>query len=186
MTYQSTLTSIRTDCDQKVMEAWRLYGLGRISKPQFAQLAAAIIAQSSSKAAAVADISLSVELVKMTANIHAPLGVLPRGYDQQLFEKGMVTLLADADAGEDITARLSRFALNAPLDAATTAYSDGIKASKSVEGWVRQMDADPCQLCRWWWREGRVWPADHSMPHHKGCECTQRIVTVEKAAPVQR
>lgn len=25
-----------------------------------------------------------------------------------------------------------------------------------VQGWVREFDDDPCQLCQWWAREGRI------------------------------
>jgi hypothetical protein len=162
------------------MQAFRAYGLGRITKPQFVQLASALILQSNGRAAALADLSLSVELTRLSGTVYAPSGVLPKVYKQSTLEKGMTTLLGAGEAGEDITERLSRFALNAPLDAAVSAYSTGISTADNVEGWVRQMDADPCQLCRYWWREGQVWPKDHTMPHHKGCECVQRPVLTEK------
>ena len=162
------------------MQAWRAYGLGRITKPQFTQLASALILQSNGRAAALADLSLSTELTRLSGTVHAPTGVLPKVYKQATLEKGIGTLLTAAEAGEDVTPRLSRFALNAPLDAAVGAYSDGVSTAQGVEGWVRQMDADPCQLCRYWWREGQVWRADHRMPHHKGCECVQRPVMTEK------
>ena len=185
MSYQDSLTKLRNSTDAKVLEAWRVYGLGRITKPQFVQLAAAVIMQANGKAVALADLSLSAELLKLTGDTHAPLGVLPKAYDQPRLEKGVQTLLDDFAAGEDIDARLTRFAMNSPLDAATNAYSDGIKQAQSVQGYVRQMDANPCQLCRYWWREGRIWPKDHSMPHHKGCACVQRIVVTEKINSVE-
>lgn len=184
MSYQKKLTRLREATNKEVMQAWRLYGLGRITKPQFVQLAAALVMQGSGRAAAVADLSLSAELTRLSGTLHTPTGTLPRIYNQPLLEKGMTTLLVAAEAGEEISARLSRFALNAPLDAAVSAYSDGISQAKTVEGWTRQMDGDPCQLCRWWWREGRVWPKDHPMQHHKGCECTQAPVMVEKVSSV--
>lgn len=162
------------------MQAWRMYGLGRLTKGQFVQLASALILQSNGRAAALADLSLSVELTRLSGSVHAPSGVLPRIYQQSTLEKGMETLLTAAEQGDDITERLTRFSLNAPLDAAVDAYSNGIAGADMVEGWVRQMDSDPCQLCRWWWREGQVWPKNHRMPHHKGCSCVQRPVLTEK------
>ncbi|TFD56395.1 hypothetical protein [Cryobacterium sp. Hh38] len=186
MSYQTSLSKIRESTNAQVLEAWRVYGLGRITKAQFVQLAAALILQANGKAAALADLSLSAELYRLTGDTHAPLGVLPSGYDQPRLQRGVETLLVDFEAGEDIDARLTRFATNAPLGAATDAYSEGVKQSTAVEGYVRQMDSDPCQLCRYWWREGRIWPKDHRMPHHKGCACTHRVVTVDKIRSVSR
>ncbi|MGV8883455.1 MAG: hypothetical protein ACOH19_15000 [Rhodoglobus sp.] len=162
------------------MQAWRMYGLGTITKPQFVQLASALILQANGRAAALADLSLSVELTRLSGTAYAPTGTLPKVYQQATLAKGMETLLSAAEAGEDITERLSRFALNAPLDAAVGTYSDAIAGTTTVEGWVRQMDSDPCQLCRYWWREGQVWARDHRMPHHKGCACVQRPVLTER------
>lgn len=42
-----------------------------------------------------------------------------------------------------------------------------------VEGWSRGVETGGCQLCVWWWRTGRIWPARHPMPTHKGCRCRQ-------------
>jgi hypothetical protein len=186
VSYQSSLSKLRDTTNVQVLEAWRVYGLGRITKPQFVQLAAALILQANGKAVALADLSLSAELYRLTGDTHAPLGILPRGYDQPRLQRGVETLLVAFEAGEDIDARLTRFASNAPLGAATDAYSEGVKQSTAVEGYVRQMDSNPCQLCRYWWREGRIWPKDHRMPHHKGCACTHRVVTVDKIRSVSR
>lgn len=45
-----------------------------------------------------------------------------------------------------------------------------------IIGWTRDMEATACQLCRWWDRDGRVWPVTHRMPTHKGCACSQKPV----------
>ncbi|MCV7303113.1 hypothetical protein H7J93_26160 [Mycobacterium barrassiae] len=75
--------------------------------------------------------------------------------------------------------RLERLARSEVFEAAQQATHDAMQKQLLVEGWVRQFDADPCQLCRWWWREGRIWPKAHPMPRHPGCNCTQRVVLVE-------
>lgn len=186
MSYQSTVATIRNSTDKQVLEAWRQYGLGRITQPQFVQLAAAIIARANGAAVAVADLALSAELLRVTGATHSPVGMLPLAYDQPRLEKGVTSLLADAKAGGDITDRLTRFARTEPLTAANDAYSRAVSTSAPVTGWVRQMDGDPCQLCRWWWREGRVWPSSYAMPHHKGCDCTQRIVVADTIREVAR
>lgn len=186
MSYQSSLERIRQRSERDVAQAWRAYGLGRLTKEQFVQIAAALILTASGRAAALADLAITTEISRQSGTIQAPTGALPDVYNQQMFEKGVTTLVAAAAAGEDVTARLSRLALNAPLDAATDVYGQGVAGSRLVEGWVRQMDADPCQLCRWWWREGRVWPKGYQIPRHKGCACIQRPVLVEKVKRVSR
>lgn len=186
MSYQRNLERLRESTDRDVMQAWRAYGLGRITRAQFVQLASAIILTANGRASALADLTIATELTRLSGSIQAPTGALPSGYDQGVFAEGVSTLLEASEAGEDITACLSRLALNAPLDAATDVYGQGVAGSRIVEGWVRQMDADPCQLCRWWWREGRVWPKDYRIPRHKGCGCIQRPVLVEKVNAVSR
>lgn len=80
---------------------------------------------------------------------------------------------ASADPRETQVARLARCE---PLEAAQQASHDAMQRQPLVEGWIRHMDADPCQLCVWWWREGRVWPKAHPMPTHKGCNCQPEVV----------
>ncbi|WP_301149580.1 hypothetical protein [Mycobacterium simiae] len=75
--------------------------------------------------------------------------------------------------------RIDRLARSEPLEAAQQATIEAMQQQPLVEGWTRQMDADPCQLCRWWWREGRIWPKDHPFQSHKGCNCTPRVVLAE-------
>lgn len=72
--------------------------------------------------------------------------------------------------------RLERLARSEVFEAAQQATHEAMQQQDLIEGWVRHMDADPCQLCVWWWREGRVWPKAHPMPTHKGCNCSQRVV----------
>ncbi|ETZ44227.1 hypothetical protein L837_4353 [Mycobacterium avium MAV_061107_1842] len=65
------------------------------------------------------------------------------------------------------------------MEAAQNATIDAIQQQPLVEGWTRAMDADPCQLCRWWWREGRIWPKEHPFQSHKGCNCAPKVVLAE-------
>lgn len=81
-----------------------------------------------------------------------------------------------ADPQETQVARLARCE---PLEAAQKASHEAMQQQPLVEGWIRHMDADPCQLCVWWWREGRVWPKAHPMPTHKGCNCQPKVVLRE-------
>lgn len=77
------------------------------------------------------------------------------------------------EAEEARAMRLERIADGEPKQAATRGSGDVVKRSRSVTGWTRGLDSDPCELCTWWWREGRVWQPDHPMPKHPGCTCEQ-------------
>lgn len=182
MSYQTILGRLRRKTKDKVMAAWVMYGKGQIDRSRFEQLTAAILGQSGAQAAAAADLAVSAELTRLTGRIANVAGV-DASKRRHTYLDSIRTVL-DGKVG-DIEMKLQRLSLNAPLDAAQDAYSAALSKS-SAEGWVRQMDADPCQLCRWWWREGRVWPKDHYMPHHSGCECVPRPVIVAKPPrPVQ-
>lgn len=69
--------------------------------------------------------------------------------------------------------RLERLARGAVARAGQDSREGAIRSSELVEGWTRGLDSTACQLCRWWWREGRVWPKQHRMPRHTGCSCVQ-------------
>jgi hypothetical protein len=82
-------------------------------------------------------------------------------------------------APDNADMRLDRLAKAEPLEAAQQATVGAMQGQHLVEGWVRHMDADPCQLCVWWWREGRIWPKEHPFQSHKGCNCQPKVVLAE-------
>ena len=67
--------------------------------------------------------------------------------------------------------RLDRLARNEPVQAATHGAEQAMAEDDRVSGWTRGLEAEACELCRWWWRNGRVWQPDHPMPRHTGCVC---------------
>ena len=99
--------------------------------------------------------------------------------DRARLEKAFATIM---DSDQDIIMQLERIGVVEPLEAAADRMSEGIQQDQRVKGWVREMEADACQLCRWWWREGREWPSEHPMPTHKGCTCTQLPVIRDEIA----
>lgn len=93
------------------------------------------------------------------------------------------TILGDDSlTPEALSMKLGRLALAESIEAARAVTSSLMRGSRLVEGWIRQLDSDPCELCTWWHRDGRVWPADHEMPTHKGCACAQRWTRVASAS----
>lgn len=170
MSYQGAIGNLRIDTQRKVMAAWRMYAKGMINRSQFTQLAAALMGQSNTFAAALADLSMSAELSRLDLQLRGVAGV-DAASKRDTYQTALETILG---GDGDIAMQLERLSLNVPLEAAQVAYDKAI--ASSGKGWVRQLEGDPCQLCRWWWREGQVWPADHPMPTHPGCECVARPV----------
>ena len=96
------------------------------------------------------------------------------------FDRAVSTIL-DGEA-EAAAMRLGRLALSEAVDSARAVCAEYMRGTRQVSGWVRQLDSDPCELCTHWSWNGRVWPADHSMPTHKGCACAQRWVRTAAAS----
>ena len=79
---------------------------------------------------------------------------------------------------EQVRTRLERLTRSAVVRAGQDTRAQAVARDPNVKGWRRGLDSDACQLCRWWWRSGRVWPKDHHMPRHPGCSCVQVPVVV--------
>ena len=94
--------------------------------------------------------------------------------DRARFDTAVTTILDGGD--EAVAMRLGRLALAEVIESARTVSAEYMRGTRQVSGWIRQLDSDPCELCTHWSWNGRVWPAGHSMPTHKGCACAQRWV----------
>lgn len=99
---------------------------------------------------------------------------LPR-LDSLTDEPAILTSATTAAAGDPDNARmrLPRLVRAVVTQAAQDGRAETIRNAKTVEGWTRGVDSNSCELCRWWWRDGRVWPKTHHMPTHPGCTCVQ-------------
>ena len=84
--------------------------------------------------------------------------------------------LADLATLATVEMSAERLARAEAVKAAQARYGSTMASSEDTGGWIRQLEPDACQLCRWWSREGKTWPADHVMPTHTGCTCAQRFV----------
>lgn len=130
--------------------------------------------QAAAQTQAVIDLSLAAALTVQTGQAVAPQGLTAPADDPDRLTKAASTLAALEDVTPE---RWERLARSEPLEAAARAYSDGVRRSPHVTGWTRGLSANACQLCRWWSRDGKVWPDDHPMPTHKGCTCNPAPVT---------
>lgn len=150
-------------------------GLG---DPLFVAALAAVVAGYNARAAALAEVAFAAEAT-VAFQTAVPVIGLPPVDDVERLTKAATTLLDTARASEVPEKIVGRLGRAEPLYTAARTYSDSIRESGLTKGWTRHMDADPCQLCRWWWREGRIWPAEHPFQTHQGCACVPRPVWAE-------
>lgn len=169
--YQEALLALAAESESAAIALWAQ----NLGEAEFAALLVASVARHNARAAMLAETAFSTEA---TVALRTPVPVigLPIVDDTERLAKSAKTLADTArasDVPEKIVGRLGRAE---PLNAAARTYSDAVRESTLTEGWVRGLDGDPCQLCRWWWRDGRVWPKAHPMPTHPGCACVPRPV----------
>ncbi len=177
MSFRDHLTALSAATEAKVLAIFAAFSEGSLSYDEATAGIAAVVVKGNARAVALADLALAANLMTALRKPVATLGLaLPAGEAARL-HKAARTLLRIREVTPERVARLGRVE---PLEAGQRAFSDGLARSGSVEGWVRNKSASACQLCTWWSRDGRVWPADHPMPRHKGCSCTQTIVHVDR------
>ena len=182
MSYAEQLHELGRETERQVLALWQLVP-DKLDPTEFDELAAVIIGTASAQGQVLAELSLvAVVADELGPAAAAPVAAPPGAHhlDTERLSRALSTARLTGDPHE----RLARLARSEPVESSQRAYSRAIRNHRAVEGWVRQLDADPCQLCRWWWREGRVWPKQHSMPTHKGCECAPRAVLSRNVKPV--
>lgn len=171
MSYQSELETLAELSGAQAVAAYEAWAAGTITTETFVAILASYVAGANSQAAALADVGLAAAISVALGVPQPTLGLLPPTGDAERLYEAATTLARDIDATPDPRARVERLGRAEPLHTAAVTFSEGMKRSGKVTGWVRGMDSDPCTLCQWWWRDGRVWPADHEMPTHTGCSC---------------
>lgn len=186
MSYTETLHELGQETERQVLALWRLVP-DELSPADFDELAAVIVATASAQGAALAELSLVVAVAdELGPAAAAPAAAAPSLHHVNTERLARAFATARESSTGDPIARLARLARAEPVESSQRAYSRAIAGHPAATGWVRQLDADPCQLCRWWERGGRVWPSSHTMPTHTGCECHPRVVLSRNIRPVSR
>ncbi|WP_417365046.1 hypothetical protein [Glutamicibacter arilaitensis] len=180
MSYFEKLDAHATATQAKALNILDLYRAGKITKTEAIATMSAMLGKANLRAAALADFSLAATITLETGIPTAATGVSIRN-NSRVAGRAIKQILDTPTAKADMVMRIGRLARSEPLGAAVRASDRAMAAQPLVEGWVRKLDPDPCQLCRWWWRDGQVWPKNHPMPHHKGCQCIKEPVFTEQA-----
>jgi hypothetical protein len=179
--FQAQTEGLAARTERAVLGLYARLTAGEIDADTTVPLIAGVVNRANAAAVALSDVWMAAQ-IEAQARIPVPVvGVLPEDGSDRLMQ-GVTTILSELV--EDVVTRLARMARAEPLEAGCWGTHEAMQQQPLVEGWVRQFDADPCQLCVWWGREGRVWPRDHRMPTHKGCNCQPRVVLVKSIKPV--
>lgn len=175
MSYRDALVALTEQSERRVVAAYTAFLDGTLTRQECVQVIATLLAAGNGQATALANLAYASEVM---AELGTPVGVgaVTPPQDLDRLEKAATTVLQVAQASPVPAAIVGRLARAEPLESASTAYTDAMVRSGKSKGWVRQRSAGCCQLCTWWWREGRVWPAEHPFQRHKGCTCTPKPV----------
>lgn len=177
MSYAATLETLSERTERVIMQLWAAVGRGDIDLATFQEIAAPLIARANAHGVILADLALAAATSQATGQaIVAASMASPHHTDPARISGALATILGTDPEQLDPEPRLARLARSEPVNASQRAYSDGIKRSGWARGWVRDLNGDGCQLCTWWWREGRIWPKNHEMPTHVGCQCIPKPV----------
>lgn len=165
----------------RVAALWAQVGDGTVTVDEFVLMAENVVLAGNATGYALGTLTVrdAVEVGTAAPQITA-LAANAHHLDRGRVTDALRTIL---DAQEtDTLMQLTRLADNEPKQAAADGAADVIRSNGAVTGWRRSLNSTACQLCRWWSREGRVWPAEHPMPRHTGCTCTQEPITKESTA----
>lgn len=172
---RDTIVQLSEQSEKRVLAVYRLYVAGKLSRDETATAIANIIAAANGQAGAVADLAMTSEVFAQIGEpVPVATGRVPD--DTSRLTEAAQTALEVAEASEVPEAIIARLGRCEPLERAAASYSDAMVRTGRTKGWVRDRSANCCELCEWWWRNGRIWPAEHPFQHHKGCTCTPKPV----------
>lgn len=181
--YQTELEKL---ADATARAARRAANRRNVTRATRAANVAAIVQRGNAQALALAESFTQRQLEGVTGRAVPAKGLLPVDDSERLL-RAAKTILSEPDP----LARVERLGASEVLYTAQGGVQESMTGRKRSRGgylgWVRQMEADPCERCRWWSRNGRVWPPDHRMPRHHNCRCVQRVVLVpDQPKPVRK
>ncbi|MBE6477840.1 MAG: hypothetical protein E7Z97_07210 [Propionibacteriaceae bacterium] len=173
---EELLLRLGEQTERIIAALWAQVEAGALDEDLFAGLAATVIAAANGQGTAAGQAAFRAWQETATGTPATTSATLPAD-DLDRLTQAVGTILKDSTS---TGMRLARLARSEPINAAQDAFAASMAGSAVVSGWRRHLDSDPCQLCQWWWREGRVWRPDHPMPRHPGCTCTQEPVLRER------
>lgn len=173
-TFDQTLKRLSETTGRSVSALPGLMQRGQIGRAQVQSMAQGILEVAGTQGAVYGQISYAEYAAVMTGESPTVVATTERTVrhsQRSIAAKSLETVMAGPD--DALESRLLQLGENLPVQAVQNSYGDSLRADTRVEGWQRGLEPDGCQLCVWWWREGRIWPKLHPMPTHTGCRCQQ-------------
>ena len=173
---EAALARLSAAQQAKVANAFAAFEGGDLTVKEFTRVVVNIVQLGNARGAllgravARALIEAETEAAELTTMTRTAGVVRP---EEERLAQAVGTILA---SDQDTLMQLQRLADNEPKQAAADGSAEVIRGSQRVHGWVRDLDSEACQLCKWWARDGRVWQPDHVMPRHTGCTCSPKPV----------
>lgn len=167
--YETTLRTIGRTLAKWLDRLWQQYTAGELDRETFLELCGLLVTVSNAQAATLARQSFASYVAIERGAPPPAVAAEPPAYllDPRRVGRAVSTILSEPERAPQ---RLERLAMNEPIQTATSTFQTAGREA-GAQRWVRGLDANPCQLCRWWWRNGQSWPMSHTMPRHKGCAC---------------
>jgi|GEM_PF-1355260 len=182
--YQTDTDALAAKTAAGALAVYAAWQAGDVSLPEAAALIATAVVTANAAAGALADAYVAAHIERATGVPTPTVGLPPRD-DTERLTKAVRTILdgtdetvnvkvssEPADEPPDTAAmQIERLAHSEPLRAAQRATLAVMDAQPTVTGWRRQMDADPCELCTFWWAGGRIYRTTTVFHSHPGCNC---------------
>lgn len=205
--YQADTEALAASTVVSALAFYAALQAGRVSVPEASLVIATAVVTANAVATTLADAYVAAHIEQATGVPTPTVGVPPRDDTDRLM-KAVEKILNDTDTEEtfnmNVTStassatedtegdveqvdqaamRIERLAHSEPLAAAQSSTIEVMAAQPVVVGWRRQMDADPCELCKWWYAGGRIYRTTTAFQSHPGCNCQPEPVTEkEKSA----
>lgn len=171
--FEDVLQRLGEQGQAALRDSYRLWQEGYISRDTFEDVSQYLLEYVNEQSAVYGRMSYAALSQEMTGRVPELSRVVAGAGATRLriAAKSLETVLASDPA--TIEGKLERLGNNMPMQTAQLAYEEELKSDTAVEGWTRGMNDDACQLCQWWYRDGRIWPKEHSFQTHSGCRCQQ-------------
>ncbi|WP_158726385.1 hypothetical protein [Tomitella fengzijianii] len=168
--YEDLVMRVGGQTADQVLALYAKLEAGEITDDEFVALAADLVAGANLRGASVSELVLRAYVEQATGRPVAGKAALRSQFDAHRLRTAVRTILASE---LDTEMQLRRLVTVEVSQASADAYGESLRRYPGISGWTRDMESGACQLCNWWWREGRVWAREHPMPRHKGCTCHQ-------------
>jgi hypothetical protein len=169
--YRDTLAGLVDDAEARTGRVYDRYADGTVGRDGFVAATTATLLAAEDRAAAVSDLALADHL-----QVPA-LGLVVAAADRAATGKAVATLTVRLTETPNPRARALRLARGRTTGAAGKYFDIGLATHPKVAGYRRGLSSLPCQLCRWLYRGGFVYPAGQPMYRHPGCMCVPLPVT---------